>query len=106
MKTIVSAICVTALMATTMGLSAAPASAAQYGIQHKPTVIHVVPKKGHDSHGKKWRFEKKGSYVYLNGHRGDRHRHAGWKEYNGYWFPPTAFFLGAIIGGILGSQHH
>lgn len=35
---------------------------------------------------------------YYNGHRGYRERRRGYREYNGYWFPPAAFALGVIIG--------
>jgi hypothetical protein len=56
-------------------------------------------------HGKKHpRFERHGNYAYYNGHRGDRHRHPGWRYYNGYWFPPAAF-LAAIIGGAILLSH-
>ena len=47
-------------------------------------------------------FYARGHYGYYNGYRGDRHRHHGWREYNGYWFPPSAF-IGAAIGGIIGG---
>jgi hypothetical protein len=45
------------------------------------------------------RFERQGRYAYYNHHRGYRDRRAGYRFYNGYWFPPAAFALGAIIGG-------
>ena len=65
------------------------------------TVEQVKMKK----HGKKHpRFERHGNYAYYNGHRGDRHRHPGWRYYNGYWFPPAAF-LAAIIGGAILLSH-
>lgn len=93
MKTIISALCVAALSVGTMAAAMAPAQAAPYSQQQK------------------WKFQKKGNYAYLNGHRGDRHRHAGWRYYNGYWFPPAAFVIGGlifggIIGSIIASQHH
>lgn len=92
MKTIISAICVATLSLGTMAAAMAPAQAAPY------------------SQSQKWKFQKKGNYAYLNGHRGDRHRHAGWRYYNGYWFPPAAFVIGGlifggIIGGIIANQH-
>ena len=93
MKTIISAICIATLSFGTMAATMAPAQAAPY------------------SQSQKWKFEHRGNYAYLNGHRGDRHRHAGWRYYNGYWFPPAAFIIGGLIfGGILGAiianQHH
>lgn len=41
---------------------------------------------------------------YYNGHRGFRNQRRGYREYNGYWFPPAAFALGAIIGGALNNN--
>lgn len=97
MKTIISAVCIATLSLGTMAATMAPVQAAPYGRSYD------------QSH--KWRFEKRGDYAYLNGHRGDRHRHPGWRYYEGYYFPPAAFVVGALIfGGILGSiiasQHH
>ena len=93
MKTIISAICVATLSLGTMAAAMVPAQAAPYSQQQK------------------WKFQKHGSYAYLNGHRGDRHRHAGWRYYDGYYFPPAAFVIGGlifggIIGGIIANQHH
>jgi Ni/Co efflux regulator RcnB len=107
MKKIISGICASALIATTMAASAVPANAAGLNYSNGNAHVQFVAKK--HSSDKKWRFEKRGKFAYLNGHRGDRHRHAGWREYNGYWFPPTAFVVGAfitgaIINGIL--NHH
>lgn len=45
------------------------------------------------------RFERRGNRSYYNGHRGYRERRSGYRQYNGLWFPPAAFALGAIIGG-------
>lgn len=86
MKTIISAICVATLSLGTMAAAMAPAQAAPY------------------SQSQKWKFQKHGNYAYLNGHRGDRHRHKGWRYYDGYYFPPAAFVVGGLIfGGILGA---
>ena len=92
MKTIISAICIATLSLGTMAVTMAPVQAAPYSQQH-------------------YKFTKHGNQVYLNGHLGDRHRHNGWRYYNGYYFPPTAFvigglILGGIVGGIIASQHH
>lgn len=88
MKTLISAVCVATLSLGTMAATMAPVQAASYS----------------QNHNNKWQFEKRGDYAYLNGHRGDRHRHAGWRYYDGYYFPPAAFVVGAMIfGGILGS---
>ncbi|WP_173933529.1 BA14K family protein [Chelativorans sp. Marseille-P2723] len=50
------------------------------------------------------RFERRGNIVYWRGHRGYRHRRPGYRYYDGWWFPPAAFALGAIIGGALNQQ--
>ena len=44
-------------------------------------------------------FYRHHGHGYYNGHRGYRHRRHGYRYHNGYWFPPAAFALGAIIGG-------
>lgn len=96
MKTIISAICVATLSLGTMGAAMVPAQAAQYDQSHQ---------------SQKWKFQKHGNYAYLNGHRGDRHKHAGWRYYDGYYFPPAAFVIGGlifggIVGAIIANQHH
>lgn len=55
------------------------------------------------------RDHRRGFYIhnrhgYYNGHRGYRYHRPGYRRYNGYWFPPAAFALGAIIGGAIASQ--
>lgn len=86
MKTIISALCIATLSMGTMAATMAPVQAAPY------------------SQSQHYKFQKKGNYAYLNGHRGDRHWHPGWRYYNGYWFPAAAFIIGGLIfGGILGS---
>jgi hypothetical protein len=47
------------------------------------------------------RFEHRGNSAYWRGHRGYRDRRPGYREYNGWWFPPAAFIAGAIIGGAM-----
>jgi hypothetical protein len=90
MKTIISALCVATLSMGTMAATMVPVQAAT-------TYSH----NGSQQH---WKFQKRGNYAYLNGHRGDRHRHAGWRYYNGYYFPPAAFIIGGLIfGGIIGA---
>ncbi|MFD1696695.1 BA14K family protein [Roseibium aestuarii] len=38
-------------------------------------------------------FYQRGGHYWYNGHRGSRHRHPGWREYRGHYFPPAAFGL-------------
>lgn len=49
-------------------------------------------------------FERRGDFGYYNGHRGHREYRRGYRQYNGWWFPPAAFVAGAIIGGAIASQ--
>ena len=87
MKTLISAVCVAALSLGSMAATMVPAQAASYSQNQN-----------------KWKFEKRGQYAYLNGHRGERYYHPGWRYYDGYYFPAAAFVVGALIfGGILGS---
>lgn len=43
------------------------------------------------------RFENRGGYGYYNGVRGYRDRRPGYRQYNGFWFPSTAFSIGIIV---------
>lgn len=46
-------------------------------------------------------FYRHNNRGYYNGHRGYRNHRPGYRRYNGYWFPPAAFALGAIVGGAI-----
>ncbi len=50
-----------------------------------------------DRRGPHLRFENRRGGFYLNGYRGVRERHRGWRHYNGYWFPPAAFSFSITI---------
>ncbi|TPK07041.1 BA14K family protein [Mesorhizobium sp. B2-5-9] len=45
------------------------------------------------------------NHGYWRGHRGYRHHRPGYRRHNGWWFPPAAFALGAIIGGAMSQPH-
>jgi outer membrane biogenesis lipoprotein LolB len=91
MKTLITALCAATLSFGTVAASMPAQAAPMYQSHQQQQQQH-------------WKFHKKGNYAYLNGHRGDRHRHAGWRYYNGYYFPPAAFVIGGLIfGGILGA---
>ena len=93
MKKTIITVCTAALVASGLALAAVPANAA--------------PPMGPPGHQHN-HFEMRGHYAYYNGQRGDRHRHPGWRQYNGYWFPPAAFGAiigGAILGGIIAHAH-
>jgi hypothetical protein len=47
---------------------------------------------------------RRGDYYYYRGHRGYRHHRPGYRQYNGWWFPPAAFIAGAIIGGAIANE--
>jgi hypothetical protein len=42
--------------------------------------------------------------AYYNGYRGYRERRAGYRLHDGWWFPPAAFALGAIVGGAIAND--
>jgi hypothetical protein len=56
--------------------------------------VNVGPRRG---------FYNNNGHYYYNGHQGQRQRRAGWRHYNGWWFPPAAFVAGAIGLGIANS---
>jgi len=97
MKKLIASICAVAVTGVTLGASlpavaASPVGGAQF--------VQVAQYQNNNQR----RFEMRGQYAYYNGQRGDRHRHPGWRQYNGWWFPPGAF-IGAVIGGaILGGM--
>jgi hypothetical protein len=61
--------------------------------------------RSHRRHGHHHRgFSRHGGYGWYNGHRGYRHYRHGYREYNGWWFPATAFLGAAIIGNAIANQ--
>ena len=89
MKRAIPILCAAVLAVTGVGAAVAPAQAAPVH-QQQPT------------------FQAQGNYAWYNGHRGYRHHYAGYRLYNGYWFPPAAFVVGSLVfGTILGAiMHH
>ena len=51
-------------------------------------------------------WSRRGDSYYYRGHRGYRHHRPGYRQYNGWWFPPAAFIAGAIIGGAMAPEPH
>ena len=41
---------------------------------------------------------------YYRGYRGYRHHRPGYRQHNGWWFPPAAFIAGAIVGGAIANE--
>jgi hypothetical protein len=113
MKKSIAAFCAAAIAITTF--SAAPVSAAP--LPYGGELINAQSfsfsfgndnerrgnfhRRGHDDDHRRG-FYRQGNSFYLNGYRGFRERRAGYRLYNGYYFPPSAF-IGAIIGGIIGG---
>jgi hypothetical protein len=91
-KTLISALAAT-LALSVSGAAVAPAIAAPAAQSAQLVQVADYHHRGFYMHD---------HYYYYNGYRGDRHRHHGWREYRGYWFPPSAF-IGAAIGGIIGN---
>lgn len=48
-------------------------------------------------------FERRGNNHYYNGYRGYRDHRAGYRQYNGFWFPQSAFSFSFSIGNDRGS---
>ncbi len=46
-------------------------------------------------------WERRNGNYYYHGYRGYRDRRAGYRYYNGYYFPAAAFLAGAIVGGAI-----
>lgn len=69
-------------------------------IQKTATSGDVVKVQNCRDHRRKMRrhFRRHDGRAWLNGHRGRRHHRRGWREYNGWWFPPAAFALGLTLG--------
>jgi len=46
----------------------------------------------------------RGGSPYRGGYRGYRYARPGYRNSNGFWFPPAAFLGGALLGGALAAQ--
>ncbi|WP_082047087.1 BA14K family protein [Mesorhizobium sp. LCM 4577] len=95
-STIISGLVACLLLAQPAG----SAVAAPPVVSSAPVPSYVTQARYHHGH----RFILRRNHAYWHGHRGYRHYRPGYRRYNGWWFPPAAFALGAIIGGAL-SQH-
>ncbi|KJS15570.1 MAG: transmembrane protein [Hoeflea sp. BRH_c9] len=80
-------------LAMIMPASAAPLQKPIVEIAGSSDVVQV--------HDPRSGFYRDKNRVYYNGHPGYRQPRTGYRRYNGYWFPPAAFALGAIIGGAI-----
>jgi hypothetical protein len=54
-----------------------------------------------------WQYQQqRNDYAYWNGHRGYYQQRPGYRQHNGYWYPPEAFaatVIGGVVGGIIGN---
>lgn len=57
------------------------------------------PRFGGRSFGRPHFGNRQGAFFY-NGHRGFRDRRAGYRFYNGWWFPPAAFAMTILPGPV------
>lgn len=113
MRKVISTICA-AVFSVTGIVVAAPASAAPIQpmkLENNMTGIQQVQHRHggraqyHGPRGyHRGGFYQHRGHPYYNGHRGYRYANPGWRRYNGWWFPPSAFVAGAIVGGAIASQ--
>ena len=70
---------------------AAPLTPLPTTVAESSGVVNVQHRRG---------YHRRNGRAYYNGHRGYRHPRRGWRQHNGWWFPPAAF-AGALIGGAI-----
>jgi hypothetical protein len=83
-----------AVALTFAAISTGPVTAAPLSVPMTITASSDVVTVDH----RRDRFERRGSYAYYNGKRGYRDRRHGYRQHNGFWFPPAAFIARAMIG--------
>jgi Ni/Co efflux regulator RcnB len=105
MRQVSTSLCAAVALSFAIG-GAAPAMAAPLLTPATPSASSDVVQIQHRRHrdDRRDRFERRGNQAYYNGHRGYRDRRPGYRQHNGWWFPPAAFIAGAIIGGGLANQ--
>lgn len=104
MKKTVAAICAAAITMGTLGMSAVPAAAQplQTVLQLNGAELITVQDRRdrserRDRRDRRDRFERRGNNYFYNGFRGYRHHRPGWRHYQGWWFPPSAFSFGFSV---------
>jgi hypothetical protein len=107
MKKILSGLCASALALSFAATSILPAAAAPIFVpktaQATSDVEQVQSRRYSQRHNN---FERRGNNYYYNGHRGYRSPRRGYRNYNGWWFPATAFIAGAIISGAINNNNN
>ncbi|WP_205789970.1 BA14K family protein [Microvirga makkahensis] len=123
MNKVISGVCAASMVMSIVGASVSAAQAAPIPVIKHDTasnqVRQVQVRRDHDRdrfdrrrdersrverRAVRPRFEHRGRYGYYNGHRGYREYRRGYRQSNGWWFPPAAFVAGAIIGGAIANQ--
>ncbi len=81
--------------------SAVPVMAHAMQVQPAPSGVIKVQNRSIDAmreaRRNQWRMNR--GHGYYGRYRGSRHHRPGWRQYNGWWFPPAAFALGLALGG-------
>lgn len=96
-KTIISTVLAGAIgFAGMVPAASAPLRASAVQTPESSLVVNVDQQRG---------FHRRNGEAYMNGHRGSRHRRHGYREYNGWWFPPAAFALGFFLGQAAQPQY-
>lgn len=103
MKKTLATLCATAIAAP-LAVAAAPALAqdATFSIQFGDR-DRGWRDDGWRDRDRDWRDRREERRFY-NGHRGYRERRTGYVYRDGWWFPPAAFALGAIVGGAIAND--
>ncbi|RYE86703.1 MAG: BA14K family protein [Hyphomicrobiales bacterium] len=97
MNKIISRLCTAAALVVAFGAMPATAASVQYGnAQLQNAQFSFGFSTGGD---RRDRFERRGNSYYYNGYRGYRDRRDGFRFYNGYWFPNSAFSFSFRIDG-------
>ncbi|NMG40579.1 BA14K family protein [Chelativorans sp. ZYF759] len=112
MKRLTSYLCAAAMAVSTIGLGTAGANAqpiptpTQFQGQFGNSNVIEVQRRDARQRPPSARggFELRGGSAYYRGHRGQRQARQGWRQHQGWWFPPAAFVAGAIIGGAVAQQ--
>lgn len=100
MNKTISSICAAVALAVTFTAMPASAASIQYGgAQLQNAQFSFGFSTGDTRRDRDGRFERRGNSYYYNGHRGYRDRRAGFRFYNGFWFPNSAFSFGFTVDG-------
>lgn len=116
MRKVISAICAALLSLTSLSTvgAATAAPVPSLSLEQDQAVVNVQHRGAHYRHPGRYGgayYRRPGAYrsgyyrlhghPYYNGYRGYNYYRPGWRAYNGWWFPPSAFVAGAIVGGAI-----